>query len=104
MCPIFLNRFGLNEKAHVAECLAGGDYDGRTGGKAVVAIVAAVAKTSFAPDEKVVYKLLQCIDSRSFDIFQIEDDDLPKVEPSSLPTIFQQNKRNFLKKNSTFDT
>jgi hypothetical protein len=35
MCPIFLNRSGLNEKAHVAECLAGGDYDGRTGGKAV---------------------------------------------------------------------
>jgi hypothetical protein len=85
-----LNRFGLNEKAHVAECLAGGDYDVRTGGKA---IVAAVAKTSFVPDEKVVNKLLQGIDFRSFDIFQIEDDDLPKVKPSSLPTVFQQNKR-----------
>ncbi len=93
MCPIFLNRFGLNEKTHVAECLGGGDYDGRTGRKIVVVIVAAVAKTSFVPDENVVNKFLHGIDSTSFNIFQIEDDDLPKVKPSSLPTLFQQNKR-----------
>lgn len=56
-------------------------------------VVAVVAKASFAPDEDAVNKLLQGIDSWSFDIFQIEDDDLPKVKPSSLPNLFQHNKR-----------
>lgn len=65
----------------------------RTRGKVVVAIIAAVANTSIAPDEKMVNKLLQGIDSRSFDIFQIEDEDSPKFKPSSLPTLFQQNKK-----------
>lgn len=48
-----------------------------------------VLNSAHPPDEDAVNKLLQGIDSWSFDIFQIEDDDLPKAgTPHPLLTTF----------------